>query len=88
MIIKVLGPGCSNCKKLERVTRDAVAALGLDATIEKVEDYAAIAGYGVMSTPALVVDEKLLLAGRVPTPAQVRQLLEPLRQPPRAVPTG
>ncbi len=78
MIIKVLGPGCSNCKKLERVTRDAVATLGLDATIEKVEDYAAIAGYGVMSTPALVVDEKLLLAGRVPTPAQVRELLESL----------
>ncbi len=78
MIIKVLGPGCSNCKKLERVTREAVTALGLDATIEKVEDYAAIAGYGVMSTPALVVDDRLLLAGRVPTPAQVRELLAPL----------
>ena len=53
MIIKVLGPGCTNCKNLERVTREAVAELGLDATIEKVDDVAEIAGYGVMSTPAL-----------------------------------
>jgi small redox-active disulfide protein 2 len=75
MIIKVLGPGCTNCKNLERVTREAVEALGLEATIEKVEDYAAIAGYGVMSTPALVVDEEVLVAGRVPTTAQVRELL-------------
>ncbi|WP_234544975.1 thioredoxin family protein [Streptomyces shenzhenensis] len=75
MIIKVLGPGCTNCVTLERVTREAVTALGLDARIEKVTDYAAIAGYGVMSTPALVVDEKVLVAGRVPTPAQVRELL-------------
>ncbi len=77
MIIKVLGPGCSNCKKLERVARDAVAKLGLEATIEKVEDYPTIAGYGVMSTPALVVDDKVLLAGRVPTSAQVQELLQP-----------
>ena len=78
MIIKVLGPGCANCKNLERVTREAVDALGLDATIEKVEDYAAIMGYGVMSTPALVIDEKVVVSGRVPRPAQVRELLESL----------
>lgn len=75
MIIKVLGPGCANCKNLEKATREAVDALGLDATIEKVTDYAAIAAYGVMSTPGLVVDEKVVLSGRVPTPAQVRDLL-------------
>lgn len=75
MIIKVLGPGCNNCKTLERVTKEAVAELGIEATIEKVEDYAAIAGYGVMSTPALVIDEKVVVAGRVPTPAHVRELL-------------
>lgn len=75
MIIKVLGPGCSNCKKLERVTREAVADLGLDATIEKVEDFPTIAGYGVMSTPGLVVDETVVVSGRVPTVAQVRDLL-------------
>ena len=78
MIIKVLGPGCNNCKNLERVTRQAVDALGLDATIEKATDYPTIVGYGVMSTPALVVDEKLVLSGRVPTAAQVRQILTPL----------
>ncbi|MFZ0324616.1 MAG: thioredoxin family protein [Actinomycetes bacterium] len=77
MIIKVLGPGCTNCKNLERVTREAVDALGLDATIEKVEDYAVIMGYGVMSTPALVVDEKVVVSGRVPKPAEVREMLAP-----------
>ncbi len=75
MIIKVLGPGCANCKNLERVTREAVDGLGLDATIEKVEDYPTIVGYGVMSTPALVVDERVVVSGRVPSVAQVRELL-------------
>ena len=75
MIIKVLGPGCTNCINLERVTRQAVDALGRDATIEKITDYPSIVGYGVMSTPALVVDEKLVLSGRVPTTGQVRELL-------------
>jgi len=79
MIIKVLGPGCNNCKKLENVTRQAVDALGIDATIEKVTDYPTIVGYGVMSTPALVVDEKLLLSGRVPSAGQLRELLETYR---------
>jgi small redox-active disulfide protein 2 len=75
VIIKVLGPGCNNCKTLERVTREAVEALGVDATIEKVEDYPTIVGYGVMSTPAHVIDEQLVLSGRVPKVAEVRDLL-------------
>ena len=75
MIVKILGPGCNNCKKLEKATREALADLGIEATVEKVEDYAAIAGYGVMSTPGLVVDEKVLVYGRVPKPAEIRQLL-------------
>ena len=78
MIIKILGPGCANCVNLERVTREAVTDMGIDAQIEKVTDYGAIAGYGIMSTPGLVVDEKVLLAGRVPTAAKVRELLESL----------
>ena len=78
MKIKVLGPGCANCVNLERVTREAVATMGLDAQIEKVTDFATIVGYGVMSTPALVVDEKVVLSGRVPTAAAVRELLESL----------
>ncbi len=52
MIIKILGPGCTNCKNLERATREALDQLGLDATVEKVQDYPTILGYGVMSTPA------------------------------------
>ena len=78
MIIKVLGPGCTNCKNLEKATRQTLSDLGLDATVEKVTDYPTIAGYGVMATPALVVDEELVLSGRVPTAAQVRELLAPL----------
>ena len=75
MIIKILGPGCNNCKNLERATREALDQLGMDATVEKVEDYAAIMGYGIMSTPGLVVDEKVLVSGRVPKPAEIKQLL-------------
>jgi small redox-active disulfide protein 2 len=78
MIIKILGSGCNNCVNLERVTREAVADLGLDAEFEKVTDYPAIIGYGVMSTPGLVVDGKVILSGRVPTVAKVRELLESL----------
>lgn len=75
MIIKVLGPGCRNCKNLERVTREAVAMLGIDAQIEKVEDYPTIVGYGVMSTPALVIDEAVVVSGRVPGLGEVRELI-------------
>ena len=76
MIIKVLGPGCNNCKNLEKATREAVANLGLDATIEKVEDYGQIASYGVMSTPALVVDEVVVVSGRVPRASEIQALLQ------------
>ena len=75
MIIKILGPGCTNCKNLERATRVALDQLGLDAHVDKVEDYAAIVGYGIMATPGLVVDDKVLVSGRVPKPAEIRQLL-------------
>jgi small redox-active disulfide protein 2 len=78
VIIKVLGSGCANCVNLEKATRQAIADLGIDATIEKVTDYPTILGYGVMSTPGLVVDEKVVLSGRVPSATQVRELLAPL----------
>ncbi len=77
MLIKVLGPGCANCARLEERTRQAVADLGLDAEIEKVTDYAEIAGYGVMKTPGLVVDERLVVSGRVPTAQEIGALLTP-----------
>ena len=75
MIVKILGPGCTNCQNLERATREAIAELGLDATVEKVTDYPTIAGYGVMSTPGLVVDEKVVVSGRVPKAAEIKMLL-------------
>ena len=75
MKIKVLGSGCTNCQTLEKRTTQAVNLLGLDAEIEKVTDYAAIADYGVMSTPALVIDDRVVLAGRVPKVAELQTLL-------------
>ena len=75
MKIKVLGSGCANCQTLEKRTNQAVDLLGLDAEIEKVTDYAAIAAYGIMSTPALVIDDQVILTGRVPKVAELQTLL-------------
>lgn len=78
MNIKILGSGCANCVNLEKATRKAAEELGIDATFEKVTDYADIASYDIMRTPGLVVDEQVILSGRVPTAAQVKELLAPL----------
>ena len=78
MNIKILGSGCANCVNLEKAARLAASELGIDATFEKVTDYANIASYGIMRTPGLVVDEEVVLSGRVPTAAQVKELLTPL----------
>lgn len=75
MIIKILGTGCSNCKRLEANAREAVKQLGVEATVEKVEDIQAIMAYGVMSTPALVVGEAVKVVGRVPSVADLKKLL-------------
>ncbi len=75
MIIKILGPGCRNCANLERVTLEAVDQLGLEATLEKVTDYPTIVGYGVMATPALVIDDHVVFSGRVPPVTEVREFL-------------
>lgn len=77
MIVKILGPGCKNCQNLEKATREALADLGLEATVEKVQDYAEIAAYGVMRTPGLVVDDRVLVSGRVPKAAEIKDLLRP-----------
>lgn len=76
MKIKVLGSGCSKCEALLAVTKEAVQHLGIDARIEYVTDFAQIARYGVMSTPALVVDEKVVSAGRVLKAGQIESLLK------------
>ena len=75
MEIKILGTGCTNCKNLEKSTYNAVAELDLNASISKVEDIQQIMRYGVMRTPALVVDEKVILYGRVPSVSEIKELL-------------
>ena len=75
MIIKILGSGCKKCGVLADNAKTAVEAAGHVAEIVKVTDFAEIAGYGVMSTPALVVDEKLLSSGKVLTADEIGRLL-------------
>ncbi len=66
-IIEVLGPGCNNCMKLEANAREAVAQAGIEAEIRHVTDYAEIAQRGVMNTPGLVIDGKVVSVGKIPT---------------------
>ncbi|MCY6957450.1 thioredoxin family protein [Clostridium brassicae] len=75
MVIKVLGTGCANCKKLEANVKEAVNELGLDASVEKVEDIKDIMAYGVMRTPAIVVDEKVKVMGRVAKVEEIKEML-------------
>lgn len=75
MNIKILGTGCSRCKSLELVTRNAVAEMGLTANVNKEEDIVAIMNYGVIHTPALVIDEKVVLSGRVPSLTEIKEVL-------------
>lgn len=67
MLIKILGSGCAKCNRLEQLTREAVAELGLVADFEHVRDMEQIMAYPVMTTPALVVDEQVKVAGRIPS---------------------
>ncbi|MCD6111932.1 MAG: TM0996/MTH895 family glutaredoxin-like protein [Bacteroidales bacterium] len=75
MEIKILGTGCPKCKTLEKLTRKVVAELDINANITKVEDIMQIMNYGVVSTPALVIDEKVVIKGRVPSANEIKKLL-------------
>ena len=76
MIIKVLGTGCAKCKNLEANARQAVAEMGITAEVVKVQDMKDIMAFGVLRTPALVVDEKVVVYGKVPTVEEVKAFLK------------
>ena len=71
LTIKVLGSGCANCKQLEKIAKQAVAQLAIEADVVKVTEYDQIIAHGVMSTPGLVINEKVVSSGKVPTSAEV-----------------
>lgn len=73
--IKILGSGCANCKKLEAVARDAATTAGLQADFEKITDMNAIMAYDILSTPALVINDKVVASGRIPTKVEIQQWL-------------
>lgn len=75
MNIKVLGSGCANCRKLEETAVVAAKELGLNATVDHIYDMGKIMSFGVMRTPALVVDEKVILQGRVPSKDELKKIL-------------
>ena len=75
MEIKILGGGCPNCKRLEKVTRQALDEMGVEATVTKVTDFGDIMAYDILSTPGLVIDETVVSSGRVPPRTEVRSLI-------------
>jgi len=79
MTIRVLGPGCMNCKTLERRTREALEQMNLQANVEKVEDLDRIVSYGIMRTPGLVIDEKVVWQGGVPSVEKIKELISSRR---------
>lgn len=76
MDIKVLGPGCTKCKEAEKIVLEAVKESGVVATVEKVSDFQQIAGFGVFSTPAVVIDGEVKVVGKVPSKSEVLSWLK------------
>lgn len=76
MVIKILGSGCPNCKRLEQLAQEAAKEMGVNAAFEKVQDIQKIMSYGVMSTPALVIDEKVKVYGKVPSKDVIKKYIE------------
>ncbi len=79
MVIKILGSGCKNCVSLAENTKAALKELGMEAEIIKVTDFAEIAAYGVMSTPALVIDEKVVSFGKVLKPKEIINIIQKVK---------
>lgn len=75
MNIKILGTGCSRCQQLEKTVKEAVKELAIDATVEEVKDIKKFIDYNVMMTPGLVINEQVMSSGKVPTKAEVTQLI-------------
>jgi small redox-active disulfide protein 2 len=76
MEIKVLGPGCAKCKETEKLVREVVAESGVTASVEKISDFQQIAGYGVFSTPAVVIDGDVKVVGKVPSKSELLSWLK------------
>lgn len=75
MEIKILGTGCAKCKSLEKITRDMIIETGVDASVSKVDDIMDIMTYGVAATPALVIDGKVVVYGRIPSSNEMKKIL-------------
>ena len=79
LTIKILGPGCANCRRVEEIARKAASDLGVEAEFVKVTDYNDILAYDVLSTPGLVINEKLVYSGKVPAPSWVAKWINEAR---------
>ena len=75
MNIKILGPGCARCRQLEITVKEVVKELKIDASVEDIKDIKQIMAYPILATPGLIIDEKLVLSGRVPSKAEVTQII-------------
>jgi small redox-active disulfide protein 2 len=75
MEVKILGSGCPNCKRLEKTARQALDEMGVEATVTKVTDFGDIMAYNIIATPGLVIDEKVVSSGRVPSKAEVTSMI-------------
>jgi small redox-active disulfide protein 2 len=75
MNVKILGSGCPNCKRLEKVARQALAEMGVEATVTKVTDFGEIMSYDIVTTPGLVIDEQVVSSGRVPSKAEITSMV-------------